>query len=657
MRGIRQGIRAARRGSDQAGSEDKTRPRLSSVWREARSLVWAWRGRLSIGLLLIIFSRLCGMIVPASSKFVIDNVIGEGRTELLMPLMAAAGAATLLQAATSFGLAMLLGMAAQRAITDMRRRVQQQVMRLPVSFFDQTKSGVLIARIMNDAEGLRNLVGSGLVQLVGGLFTASLATLVLIYLNWQLTVAIVAVLLGFAAMMARAFMTMRPLFRQRNEQNAVVTGRLTEALGGVRIVKAYAAEKREDRVFAGGVHALLRLIRKTIFATSSVTAGTSLVMGVVWVVAMTVGTRAINAGTMSLGDLVSYFFFVAMVAGPLVQISSIATQLSEAFAGLDRIRELLHLDTEADDDRTRGRLGAIRGDVEVSGVSFEYLDDTPVIRDISFEAPAGTTTALVGSSGSGKSTLIGLITTFLRPKEGQIRVDGHDLESVRLSDYRKHLGIVLQDNFLFDGTVADNISYSKPGASREEITAASKIARCHDFVEAFDQGYDTIVGERGVKLSGGQRQRVAIARAILADPTILVLDEATSSLDSESELLIQDGLRALRKGRTTFVIAHRLSTIQSADQILVIEDGRIVERGTHESLLALDGRYRELYEKQHRMVGDRYANPGEVLVEPETATADRSDAEGHSDSESGSPSGSDAKDESRVAKRPALFGR
>ncbi len=593
--------------------------------------MWAWRKRLGIGLVLIVIGRLAGMVVPASSKFVVDEVINNQRTDLLWPLMAAGGIATLIQGASAFALALLLGMAAQRAISDMRRKVQQQVVRLPVSFFDQTKSGIMIARIMNDAEGLRNVVGTGLVQLVGGLFSATLALVALFYLNWRLTAIVLVILLVFAALTSRAFLLMRPLFRQRNEAGAQVTGRLSEALSGVRIVKAYAAEKREDRVFAHGVHTLLRLVNKTIFATSSLTAATTVIMGVVWIAAMSIGTRSILAGAMTIGELVAYFFLVALVAGPMVQISGIATQLSEAFAGLDRIRELMNLETEDQADEGRAALGPISGDVRAEGVSFQYVDDTLVLRDISFEAPAGTTTALVGSSGSGKSTLIGLITTFLRPKHGRLLVDGQDLDQVRLRDFRRHLGIVLQDNFLFDGTVAENIAYSKPHASRDEIEHASRVAHCHDFIEAFDDGYDTIVGERGVKLSGGQRQRVAIARAILADPTILILDEATSSLDSESELAIQEGLNALRKGRTTFVIAHRLSTIQSADQILVIEDGRIVERGDHPSLLALDGRYRDLYEKQHRLVGDRFVNPGEVLGEPETAAEDGAGDHGEGD--------------------------
>jgi subfamily B ATP-binding cassette protein MsbA len=411
--------------------------------------------------------------------------------------------------------------------------------------------------------------------------------------------------------MATAFKRLRPLFRERGQINAEVTGRLTESLGGIRIVKAYAAEKREEIVFARGAHRLFRNVKRSMTGVSAVTSFSTLIVGLVGVILTLVGGRDILAGTMTLGDFFMYIFFTALVAAPLVEIASIGTQITEAFAGLDRIREIRTMATEDEEDQTREPLGLIDGEIEFQNVSFEYNEDTPVLKNISFKAPAGSTTALVGSSGSGKSTLIGLVMAFNRPLSGKVLVDGRDLEAVRLRDYRHELGVVLQDNFLFDGTIAANIGFSHPHASREEIIAASRVAHCEEFINGFADGYDTIVGERGVKLSGGQRQRVAIARAILAEPKILILDEATSSLDSESEAMIQDGLQSLRRGRTTFVIAHRLSTIRSADQILVLEAGEIVERGTHEDLLGREGRYKQLYDKQYRFERNRFINPGE----------------------------------------------
>ena len=502
-------------------------------------------------------------------------------------------------------------MAAQRAITDMRKRVQAHVTRLPIGYFDSTKTGVLISRIMTDAEGIRNLVGTGLTQLSGGLVTAFIALGVLFYLSWQLTSVTLLILLSFAAAMATAFTRLRPLFRARGQINAEVTGRLNETLGGIRIVKAYTVEKREQRIFAHGAHRLFRNVAKTITGVSAITAVSTLVIGAIGVLMIMVGGRAILANTMTLGDFVAYIFFTGLMAAPLVQIASIGTQITEAFAGLDRIREIRQMATEDEEDEQRQPLLRVHGDIVCQDVSFEYTPGTPVLRHISFEASAGTTTALVGSSGSGKSTLISLVMAFNRPQTGRILIDGHDLATVRLRDYRAHLGVVLQENFLFDGTIADNIRFARPNATRDEIRHVSRIAHCEEFINGFDDGYDTVVGERGVKLSGGQRQRVAIARAILADPRILILDEATSSLDSESEALIQDGLQSLRRGRTTFVIAHRLSTIQSAEQILVIEDGEIVERGTHQELLARAGRYRQLYDKQYKLERDRFINPGE----------------------------------------------
>jgi subfamily B ATP-binding cassette protein MsbA len=600
----------------------KKRVSLSAAWREAHSLVWAHRRRLTIGLVLMLVSRLAGLVLPASSKYLVDDVVNGGRSDLLLPIALAAGAATLVQAVTSFALSQILGVAAQRAITDMRKRVQARVMHLPVHYFDSTQTGVLVSRIMSDAEGIRNLVGTGLVQLVGGLVTAVMGMAVLLWLNWHLTIITLVVLMLFGGGMAYAFRTLRPLFRERGKINAEVTGRLTEALGGIRVVKSYTAEKREEIVFTKGAHRLFRNIAKSMTGVSATTAGSTVIVGIIGVLVIWLGGRSILAGEMTLGDLIMYIFFVGLVAMPLVSIASIGTQITEAFAGLDRIREILDMPTESDEDASRMPVERVHGDVAFEDVEFEYNPGQPVLRGVSFNAAAGTTTALVGSSGSGKSTLISIVMAFNRPTKGRVLVDGRDLAGLRLMDYREQLASVLQENFLFDGTIAANVGYAKPGASLDEIKAACRTAHCDEFISQFPQGYDTIVGERGIKLSGGQRQRVSIARAILADPRILILDEATSSLDSESEQMIQDGLRQLRSGRTTFVIAHRLSTIRSADQILVLEAGQIVERGTHAQLLALGGRYRQLHDKQYNFETDRFINPGEDFTpEPEKPMA------------------------------------
>jgi subfamily B ATP-binding cassette protein MsbA len=594
----------------------------TDAWEEARALVWTHRKRLTVGLVLMVVNRVAGLVLPATTKYFVDDVIGKGRWDLLPQIVLAAGAATMIDAGSAFANSQILGVAAQRAITEMRKSVEAHIMRLPISYFDSTKSGILIARIMNDAEGIRNLVGTGLVQLTGSILTAAMAFTILMYLNWKLTLVTLAILVAFGGGMAKAFNRLRPLFRERGQITAEVTGRLAETLGGVRIVKSYTAEKREELIFAKGVHRLFRNVAKSVTGVSAVTSLSSVVIGVTGMAMMIIGGRSIRNGTMTVGDLFMYLSFTALMTMPVIQLASIGTQLSEAFAGLDRIREIRRMATEDQEDESRAALPDIRGDVAFEDVTFEYVAGTPVLKHVSFEAPAGSTTALVGSSGSGKSTLISLVMTFNRPLSGQVLVDGQDLRSIKLRDYRSHLGVVLQDNFLFDGTIAENIAYAKPHATRDEIKAVSRIAHCDEFIEAFDKQYDTIVGERGVRLSGGQRQRVSIARAILADPRILILDEATSSLDSESEAMIQDGLRSLRKGRTTFVIAHRLSTIQSADQILVLEHGEIVERGTHEQLLAHEGRYRQLYDKQYRFEKDRFINPGEDFTpEPEKVVA------------------------------------
>ena len=598
------------------GEKRKVSP--GAAWREARVLLRDHRGRLMMGLSLMLISRFAGLVLPASSKYVIDEVIGKGRHELLMPIALATGGATVVQAITSFALSQILGVAAQKAITDMRRRVQAHVMHLPVRYFDSTQTGVLVSRIMTDAEGLRNLVGTGLVQLVGGLVTAAIGLGVLVYLNWRLTLVTMVVLGTFGAGMAYAFKTLRPLFRERGKLNAQVTGRLTEALGGIRVVKSYTAEKREEIVFTEGAHRLFRNIAQSMTGVSATTAGSTVIIGVVGVLMVWLGGNDILAGRMTLGDFVMYIFFIGLVAAPLVSIASIGTQITEAFAGLDRIREIMDMKTEQDLDAENAELGTVRGDVEFRDVSFEYDAGRPVLKHVSFEAPAGSTTALVGSSGSGKSTLISLVMAFNRPIDGQVRIDGRDLNTLKLHDYRSQVASVLQENFLFDGTITENIAYANPHASTDEIREACRLAHCEEFILKFPDGYDTVVGERGIKLSGGQRQRVAIARALLAEPRILILDEATSALDSESEEMIQDALRRLRQGRTTFVIAHRLSTIRSADQILVLEGGEIVERGTHEELLARQGRYRQLYDKQYKFETDRFINPGEDFTpEPE----------------------------------------
>ncbi|MGC2236448.1 MAG: ABC transporter ATP-binding protein [Pyrinomonadaceae bacterium] len=601
--------------------EKKKKINYSSAWQEAKKLLWKSRWRLALGAVLMLVSRLCGLVLPASTKFLVDDVLGKGRFELLKWIALAVALSTLIQAVTTFILSQILGVAAQLAITDMRKGIQEKIERLPISYFDSTQSGVLISRIMNDAEGIRNLVGTGLVQLTGSLVTAGIAICVLFFVNWQITLVTLLVLAAFGGGLSWAFRFLRPIFRERGEITAQVTGRLGESLGGIRIVKAYTAEKREELSFARGAHRLFRNIAKSMTGVSFVASFSAVIIGAVGVVMILVGGHAVQNGTMTFGDLFMYIFFTGYMALPVVELTSVGTQITDAFAGLDRIREIMDMKTEDDQDINKEPIRKVDGTIDFEEVEFEYEENVPVLKGVSFHSEAGTTTALVGSSGSGKSTILSLVLNFIQPNKGVIRVDGKDLQSVKLRDYRKRLGVVLQDNFLFDGTILENIKFSSPEANLEDIKEVCRIANADEFIEKFPDQYNTIVGERGVKLSGGQRQRIAIARALLANPRILILDEATSSLDSESEALIQEGLRRLRAGRTTFVIAHRLSTIRSADQILVVEAGEIVERGTHEELIAHGGRYKQLYDKQYRFEQNLFVNPGEDFTTNQTETA------------------------------------
>jgi subfamily B ATP-binding cassette protein MsbA len=584
------------------------------AWGEARALILKHKRSVSIGLVLMLISRSSSFVLPYSTKYVLDDVLPKQDLRLLGMVALVGLATTVVQVLTGFALSQVVSVAAQQAIAQLREEVQGHLIRLPVRYFDSTKSGVLVSRVMSDPEGIRNLIGTGLIQLTGGILSAIGAMAVLIYLNWKLTLATVLPLAIFGVGMSIAFKRLRPIFRERSVIQAEVTGRLTETLGGIRLIKVYTAEDREKAVFGKGVQRLFENIAKTITGTSLTGTLGLAVVGVIGVIVMYVGGGDVMRGTMTLGSLLTFVIFIGMVTAPLISIASIGTQITEAFAGLDRIRELRDMATEDQEDATKAAVPSVVGRVEFDQVHFEYEPGVPVLKAVSFTAPAGTTTALVGSSGSGKSTMISLIMAFAQPQQGHIKVDGTPVSELKLRDYRRHLGVVMQDNFLFDGTVKENIAFTKPGASDEEIVQVAKIANAHDFISQFPEGYDTIVGERGVKLSGGQRQRVAIARAILADPRVLILDEATPSLDSESEHLIQEGLRRLRAGRTTFVIAHRLSTITSADQILVLEKGQIIERGTHQQLLALGGRYSELYNRQFRLEQDQFINPGEEIA-------------------------------------------
>ena len=623
-------------------SEDSTAVRTAAAkakqaWKSLPD-VWALikprRGILALGFVLMGINRVSGLVLPATTKYLVDDVIGKRHIQLLTPIVLIVMAATVVQGLTSFTLTQLLSKSAQRMISELRLKVQAHIGRLPVSFYDANKTGVLISRIMSDVEGVRNLIGTGLVEFVGGLMTAVIALVVLLRISVTMTAVAVAVVLVFGLGLNKAFATIRPIFRARPKINAEVTGRLAESLGGVRVVKGYHAEEREEKVFGAGVQRLLDNVLKTLTAMSLMSLSATSLMGIVSAIIMFLGARQILSGAMTLGTFLTFTIFLGMMVAPVFQIVGIGTQITEALTGLERTREILNENPEDEDPGRINRLERIRGQVVFEDVNFSYDSGKPVLFDICFQSEPGRVTALVGPSGAGKSTVIGLIAAFYTPASGRVLVDGVDLATVRLDSYRTQLGVVLQETFLFDGTIRENVSFARPDASEQEILGACRIARVDEFAETFEKQYATVVGERGVKLSGGQKQRVSIARAILADPRILILDEATSSLDSESEALIQEGLRYLMRGRTTFVIAHRLSTIRRADQILVVEAGRIIERGTHESLYAAGGRYYDLYTKQHGVESNLFLAPGEGSKEPEEIQAanGESGADGQRDS-------------------------
>lgn len=574
--------------------------------------MWPRRGMLTLGLVLVVINRAAGLVLPSSTKYLIDDVIGADNTAFLTPLAMIVGLAVVVQAITAYVLTILLSTSAQRLIAEMRIEIQERVGRLPVRYFDSTKAGSLVSRVMTDVEGVRNLVGTGLVQFVGGIITALIAFVLLMRSNATMTLMALGFMAIFGLILQRAFRTIRPIFRERGRINAEVTGRLTESFGGIRVVKGFHAEDREAKVFRDGALRIYDNVRKSLTATAVVTMASTLLMGVVSVVVMVVGSRLIISNAMTTGDFVQYTLLMGFMIAPIVGVVQIGTQLTEAVAGLDRVREVLAEKTEDEDEDRTFEMGPVRGRVLFEGVWFEYERGKPVLRGIDLDAGPGTVTALAGSSGSGKSTLIGLVAAFAKPTAGTVSVDGIDIATLRLDSYRSQLGVVLQDNFLFDGTIRDNILFGRPSANDAEVDEAARVARVDEFALKMKDGYNTLIGERGVKLSGGQRQRVAIARAILADPRILILDEATSSLDTESEACIQEGLAALMRGRTTFVIAHRLSTIRSADQILVLEDGQIVERGSHHELIERRGRYFDLYTRQADLEANRFINPGET---------------------------------------------
>ena len=622
--GMGMGMRAERsphgRGG-RGGSADvpKKKPNLRKVWPEVRALVVPRKGLLILGLCLMSVNRIAGLVLPYISKTLLDKVLSpqQPHPEMLPRIIALVFSAMVVQAATSFSLTQLLSKAGQRLIADMRRQVQRHVGLLPVAYYDENRTGNLVSRIMSDVEGVRNLVGTGLVEFVGGILTAVLAFLYLMHLSPTVTLTVFSVMGVFVFVLQYGFKTIRPIFRERGKINAEVTGRLTESLGGVRVIKGYHAEEREANVFSAGVERLLQNVMKSLTMTSVLGSASTTVLGLVSALVMWLGGHNVLGHSWTVGDYFSYNMFLAFMIAPVFQIVNIGTQLTEAFAGLDRTNEIM---AELEENQSPGRtlkMPPIQGTVEFEKVEFSYVPDKAVLHGVSFQADPGTVTALVGSSGSGKSTIISLLCAFHNPSTGAVLVDGFDLAEVDLNSYRSQLGVVLQESFLFDGTIRENIMFSRPDATEEQFLFACRTARVDEFAERFPEGYETIVGERGVKLSGGQRQRLSIARALLADPRILILDEATSSLDSESEAMIQAGLNQLMQGRTTFVIAHRLSTIRRADQILVVEEGRIVERGNHAQLFALGGRYYDLYTRQHGLEANLFLAPGEGDVVPE----------------------------------------
>ncbi|NOT74012.1 MAG: ABC transporter ATP-binding protein [Cyclobacteriaceae bacterium] len=578
-----------------------SKPPKVSLLQVFKTIIWPRRGILLVGLLLIIVSRLAGLVLPGATKYLMDDVIANSDMRMLKLVIIAVASSVLIQAVTSYILTQILSVEAQRLISQLRSRVQQQVLRLPISFFDNNKSGALVSRIMNDVEGVRNLVGTGLVQLVGGVLTSVLCLILLIDISPMMTLLVLVPVGIFGLISLKAFAKIRPIFRERGKINADVTGRLTETLNGVRVIKGFNAEQQEIKSFELGVERLFLNIKASLTSTSLITSSATFLLGLASAGIMGVGGYLMIEKSMTVGEFVSFTVYLGFMIAPIVQMSNIGSQLTEAFAGLDRTEELMNMTPEDDGTARTIRMNSFKGDIEFRDVSFAYEEGKEVVRNITFNAPSGSVTALVGTSGSGKTTIAGLAASFLNPQSGKITIDGTDLSKVSLDSYRSQLGVVLQDDFLFEGTIKENILFPRPNATNDQVQAAVKAAHVHEFTDRFEKGIDTLIGERGVKLSGGQRQRIAIARAILANPRILILDEATSNLDTESESLIQESLRVLMEGRTTFVIAHRLSTIRQADQILVVEGGNIAERGKHEELIAKKGRYFELYTYQARI--------------------------------------------------------
>lgn len=583
-----------------AGTPPKAERKIT--WRKAfAQYIWPRRRNVFIGLVLIVVSRVAGMVLPGSTKYLLDDVVGQGDLEMLWILLAAVVGALIVQSVTSYILTQLLSVEAQLLISQLRTQVQRKILSLPTSFFDNTKSGALVSRIMSDVEGVRNLVGTGLVQLIGGTLTALISLVWLIYISpWMTLFTLVPV--GFFAFVAmKAFGRMRPIFRTRGVINAEVTGRLTESLNGVRVIKGFGAEEQENRTFEQGVARLFENVKASLTATSFITSMSTLLLGLASAGIMGIGAYQMVGGELTSGEFVQFTVLLGFMIAPIVQMSNIGSQLTEAFAGLDRTEEIMNMQPEDVAEQRPMVLKEVKGEIAFRNVHFAYEEGKEVLHGIDFTATKGSVIALVGTSGSGKSTIAGLVATYLTPASGTVTIDGHDLSKVRLSSYRRHLGVVLQDDFLFEGTIRENILFPCPDATEEQLMKAVNSAYVNEFTDRMELGLDTVIGERGVKLSGGQRQRVAIARAMLADPKILILDEATSNLDTESEALIQKSLNELVKDRTTFVIAHRLSTIRQATEILVIEQGRIAERGTHAELIAKEGRYYELYTYQARI--------------------------------------------------------